>query len=189
MREIPGSPPWEDRVVMAEEIQEDDSRGQSFVEKQVVKLAELAENTNGFIRFITKRVNINEREFFEILDELVESQPEELVEAQKVLSRREGIINNAHDEARHVLEAAKKRLEELTSDEEVVRHANREASRIIRDAEKRGEQIRLEAIEYVYHKMEELEKHFAGTLNTVKNGKLLLEREFAQISAEAEDAG
>lgn len=156
-------------------------RGSSRLEELVEELVELAEKTPAIFHF-TKKVLINEDTFYNICNEIVESQPDELVEAQRIIARQEDVLKNAHDEAQHVLGVAQRRLEELTSEQEVVKQAKREAERIIHDAEVRAEQIRVEAMEYVYQKMEELERQFSSSLNTIKNGKQLLERELSQAS-------
>ena len=156
-----------------------EKRGTSRLEELVEELVDLAERTPAFFEFF-KRVLINQDAFYNICSEIVESQPEEVVEAQRVIARQEDILKNAHDEAHHVLTVAQRRLEELTSEQEVVKQAKREAERIIHDAEVRAEQIRVEAMEYVYQKMEDLERQFASSLNTIKNGKHLLERELSQ---------
>jgi len=41
-------------------------------------------------------------------------------------------------------------------------------------------------MEYVYQKMDELERQFGASLNIVKNSKLVLERELSQAVSEAD---
>ncbi|MEP0815235.1 MAG: hypothetical protein HRF49_11310 [bacterium] len=172
---------------MAKEGKSEHDRPQSRIEQLVDKLTELADRPSFWITWTGGKAIIPEEDFINICNELVESQPEEVMEARKILARRDDILRNAHEEAQHVLETAQRRLDEMTSEQEIVRQAHREADRIIRDAEVRGGQIRLEALEYVYVKMEELERQFTASLNTVKNGKQLLEKELAQISAQSAD--
>ncbi len=164
----------------------EERRGSSRLEELVEELVEIAEKTPAIFHF-TKKVLINEDVFYNICNEIVASQPDELVEAQRIIARQEDILKNAHDEAQHVLTVAQRRLEELTSEQEVVKQAKREAERIIHDAEVRADQIRVEAMEYVYQKMEELERQFASSLSTIKNGKILLERELSQAAHASEE--
>ena len=154
-------------------------RSASRIEQLADELASLAERTHPFFNLL-KKVVISEESFYNILNELVESQPEELVEAQKILARREDIIRNAHDEAQKVIDVAQKRLEELTSEQEVVKQAHREAERIMRDAVVRADQTRLEALQYIYQKMDELERNFNSSLTTIRNSKIVIERELSQ---------
>lgn len=151
----------------------------SRIEQLADELANLAEKTPATFSLF-KKVVINEETFYNILNELVESQPEELVEAQKILNKKDDIVKNSHEEAQKVIEVAQRRLEELTSEQEVVKHAEKEAARIIRDAEVRADQVRMEAIEYVYKEMVKLEQSFTATLNTIRNGKIALEKELSQ---------
>ncbi len=157
------------------------SRQLSRIEKLADELANLAEKTPALFSLF-KKVVISEEIFYNILNELVESQPEELIEAQRVLVKKDDIVKNAHDEAQKVIEVAQRRLEELTSEQEVVKHAEKEARRIIRDAEVRADQVRVEAIEYIYREMVKLEQSFAAALNTVRNGKVAMEKELSQTS-------
>lgn len=161
-------------------------RSASRIEHLADELASLAEKTPAFFNLL-KKVVISEESFYNILNELVESQPEELVEAQKILARREDIIRNAHEEAQKVIDVAQKRLEELTSEQEVVKQAQREAERIIRDAIVRADQTRVEALQYLYQKMDDLERSFNLSLTTIRNSKLVIERELSQTTSEGED--
>jgi F0F1-type ATP synthase membrane subunit b/b' len=163
----------------------DGSRTLSRIESLADELANLAEKTPAPFSLF-KKVVISEEIFYNILNELVESQPEELVEAQKILNKKDDIVKNSHEEAQKVIEVAQRRLEELTSEQEVVKHAEKEAARIIRDAEVRADQVRVEVIEYVYKEMVKLEQNFAATLNTIRNGKTALEKELSQTVTSAD---
>ena len=173
---------------MMEKDMKEAERPSSRIESLVERLMDLADKTPSLFTFTHGKVVILEDEFVSICNELVESQPEEIIESRKVLARRDDIVKNAHEEAQRILEVAQRRLEEMTSEQEVVRQAQREADRIIRDAELRGEQLRVEALEYVHQKLEEMERQFSGAINAVKSGKSLLEKEMAAAGHSQESA-
>jgi F0F1-type ATP synthase membrane subunit b/b' len=85
------------------------------------------------------------------------------------------IIDQARREAEQVLERAHAEQQRMLSQTEVYQLAQTQAQEILESAREKAQQIRQGADEYAYEVLTQLEGALAKVMNTVQNGKVLLE--------------
>ncbi|MFH1675654.1 MAG: hypothetical protein ABIC40_01430 [bacterium] len=96
----------------------------------------------------------------ELLDLLYESIPEEIEQANRILSEREKIIEDAKTQAGEIVDDAAKEAERLTDADEITRKAIYRAGKI-------GD----ESDEYVLGRLEQLEKELLRITEEVRAGE------------------
>ncbi len=129
-------------------------------------------------------VAIKHQIFHQLISEIRETLPQELEKALEIIERRNTIIENAKREHEAIIEAAKKRQQELVSQQAVLKKAELEARRIIEQAREEAEQLRLEALRYSLQNLESLEDRLSQTLSTIRNGIRLIQQELGLEPAE-----
>ena len=122
-------------------------------------------------------VAIRHQIFHQLISEIRETLPQELEKALEIIERRNSIVENAKREHEKIIEAAKKRQQELISQQAVLKKAELEAKRIIEEAKEEAEQLRLEALRYSLQNLESLEDRLSQTLNTIRNGIKLIQQD------------
>lgn len=120
---------------------------------------------------MSSSVVINKAELARLLEELRGLLPDDLVEAQAVLDRREAILTEAVANAERLLVAAEEEKQRLISDEEVLRAARIEAGTVIQAARAESEQMAREIDGYVDAKLAHLEVSITKLLDTVRQGR------------------
>jgi hypothetical protein len=125
---------------------------------------------------------VNRDEMLELLDEAVESFPEELRQARWLLKERDEFLTRARHEAEEILAAARARAEGMVQRTEVVRESHRLARSVVDRAEAEARQIRNQAEDYVDAKLAGFEATLERTLATVQKGRRRLQ---AIVPAEA----
>ncbi len=85
------------------------------------------------------------------------------------------IIEQARREAEQILERAHAEQQRMLSQTEVYQLAQTQAQEILNAAREKAQQIRQGADEYAYEVLTQLETALAKVMNTVQNGKVLLE--------------
>jgi F0F1-type ATP synthase membrane subunit b/b' len=149
----------------------------SEVERLLEELETFAEKSPWYM---PNKVVIKDDDFFRITHRIRELLPSELAEARQLLEKREAILKNAQEEHRRILESAERRMEEMVSQEQVVVAAQREAERIIDRARSEGENVKRDALMYTSELLEDMEKQFQQTLQTVAKGKQFIESELSK---------
>ena len=85
---------------------------------------------------------IESSQAYEILDDMKNALPDEFKKARRVLHDRDTMLNEAEEEASHIVQDARDHAAVLASEQEVVRLAINQAEEIRRDAEKDAREIR-----------------------------------------------
>jgi hypothetical protein len=152
----------------------------SEVERLLEELETFAEKSPWYM---PNKVVIKDDDFFRITHRIRELLPSELAEARQLLEKREAILKNAQEEHRRILESAERRMEEMVSQEQVVVAAQREAERVIDRAKVEGETVKRDALLYTSELLEDMEKQFQQTLQTVAKGKQFIESELSKGAA------
>ena len=127
-------------------------------------------------------VSINRDEFGALLDEVIDSLPDELREARWLLKERDQVLERAQHEAQRLLEAARVRAERMVEKNELVREARRTSEEILEDADRQAGAIRHEAEDYVDRKLAAFEVVLDHTMQQVQKGR---ERLQVQMPVEA----
>ena len=121
------------------------------IEETILKLKSVLSESKKLPGFKNK-VILDAEEISSILDNLSDSVPGEMTEAQEIITQRESVINQAHLEARRIRETSQKEAAEskdslemehqkLVSETEVLKTAHNEAEVINSDAMAEAEKI------------------------------------------------
>jgi hypothetical protein len=135
------------------------------------------------VPFTVKTV-INENEFFDVIDKMRVSVPEELRRADELLEKRDDVMAAAAADASRVLEQAREQVERLVDEHEIVAAARADAERIKAQAHLEAEEIRRGADDYALGILSELESRLSTLLRTTSNGLAALKRRRAPTWAE-----
>jgi cell division septum initiation protein DivIVA len=120
---------------------------------------------------LSASVMVNRAEIDDLVGDLRDALPQELVQARRVVREREEILDRAEGDAARILEDARSDRDRIVSQEDVVRAAEREAGRIVEEAREHARQIRLEAEDYVDAKLANFEIVLHKTLTAVEKGR------------------
>jgi cell division septum initiation protein DivIVA len=146
----------------------------SEIEKLLDELESFAEKSPWYL---PNKIAIRDEDFFRITQRVRELLPSELAEARSTLEKRDLILKNAQEEHKRIIDAAEKRLDDLTSQDQVVVAARQHAERLIEKAKLEAESVRRDALLYTAELLADMEKQFGQTLLSVQNGRKYLETE------------
>ena len=93
----------------------------------------------------------------EIIEAARAELPEEIKQARWVVKDREELLDKARRDAEALVERGRAERDRLVSEQEVVRAAREESERVLADADQRSREMRLEAEDYVDHKLAQFE--------------------------------
>ena len=83
------------------------------------------------------RILVDEHQFLSLIDQLRETVPAEIRQAQRVINDRERIVFQAQEEATKIVKAARDRSEYLLSDRGLLNEARQQGEEMLRQAEER----------------------------------------------------
>lgn len=95
--------------------------------------------------FIGGKVQVDENEMQQIVDQMRASIPNEIKQARRVLQERENIIKSAQDEAEQIVTFARQQAEYLTSEHGLLQEAKVRSEGVIREANDQKEMVINEA--------------------------------------------
>jgi len=125
--------------------------------------------------FFGGRVQVDEAEIQQIIDEMKVAFPQEVKQARRVLQEREHIIKSAQDEAEQIVMLARQQAEYLTSEHGLMQEARQRSERMLRDAQGERDtmmedirQFAFGAVSGVYNALEALEDAVAANRPRVR---------------------
>lgn len=124
--------------------------------------------------FLWGKTILDAAEFFDILNRLRSSLPEDLTTANQVARDREKIVREAHEERAKILEAAREQAQLLISNDELVKQAETRADEVIKQAQVEADAIRSEAESWARGVIERLENYITRTQGTLEKAKSAL---------------
>ncbi len=128
---------------------------------------------------------VNRAEVLALLDELRAGLPSEFDEAERILTERETVLDQARQEAELIVAAAQDERMQLVSQTEVYAQAQREAGRMRGEAREAASQMQEETDVYVDGKLASFEIALTKTLETVRHGRDRIQvRREAQLDEE-----
>lgn len=130
----------------------------------------------------TKKVGINPEDVYELINDLRDSLPEEIKEAQWVNGERERIlgeaqkqadilVQNANEEVIKKDEDAKRRFKELINEHSITVEAKREAEQIINEANKTATTITKNSLSYVDGMLVKTEQEISNLLKVIEENR------------------
>lgn len=120
----------------------------------------------------------------QVIERLRVNVPSSIIESERMLQERDRILEAAEGEAARMVEQAKRRTQEILSNDALVAAARQEAERIIVDSQRAAQQRRDEADLYAARVLEELAEKLRIISKQVDNGLDLL-RQNLELNAAA----
>lgn len=124
--------------------------------------------------FLVKKTVLDVEEFYDMIHRLRTSLPEEMTTATQVTKQRHEIIEEAHEEAQQITNAAREQAQRLISNDELTRQAEEEAERIKEEARVEAEAMRAEANQWARGIVERLENYVSRISGTIDKTKKAL---------------
>lgn len=121
------------------------------------------------VPFTNKRM-IEEDDLARLLDELRESLPGEVREANHIISDRQRILEEAQREAQNIVDQGKNYISKLTDENIITRQAQEQANEIINQARKAAHELEIDASSYADSVFTHLEKNLEKALEVVRQG-------------------
>ena len=120
---------------------------------------------------LSSSVVINREEVLELLTQLKDIVPEEVRQARWMSRDRDELLDRARKEGERIIQEAREQRDRLLSRTEIVHAAQREGEKIVAEAHDRSTKIRIEAEDYIDHKLAQFEILLNKTLSTVARGR------------------
>jgi len=120
-------------------------------------------------------VLVNRDEALSIVEDTMQTLPEELRRARWLLKERDEFLENARRDADAIVEAARVQAERMVERTEIAREARRIAQKTVDDADAQARRLRLECEDYIDHKLAEFEVVLERTRQAVENGRAQLQ--------------
>lgn len=114
---------------------------------------------------------VHRGQVLDLLEEIRQSLPGQIREADALIDERDRVIAEAHEDADRIVERARAEAEQLVSQEWVHAAAVREAELIRSDAEAEAARMRREVDDYVDGKLANFEIALQKTLMAVERGR------------------
>jgi len=138
--------------------------------------------------FGTKYTMVDEERALEIIDQMRISIPEEIEKAARVLTQRDRILAEAHEEAARIVQEHRKKAETLLDQDATVHAASVRAENVREQARQEAQRITSEADAYVMQLLSKLEQLLVRDLGEVRNGISLLQdqKSYNNLNAESQ---
>ena len=138
---------------------------------------------------LSSSVLISRDEVLSLLDEALESLPEELKRARWILADLDAMTEQRRREADAILDEVRAEAARLVSRTEISRQAKTHAERVVADAEERGRAILHEAEDFCDQRLAQMEIVLDRLAKTVQSGRARLRPRIEPDTPEAGGAG
>lgn len=126
------------------------------------------------------KVVVERGELYDLLDELRLCAPEEIKRYQKIITNRDGILNEAQQRAEDMVNQAQQQTAQILDENEIVqtayqraedimRQATEEAQRVVNAAQAESEQMRRASLVYTNDLLNEAKRHVEESLRETDN--------------------
>ena len=139
------------------------------LEAYLLELRDMVENARTMP--MSASVLVNRDDAVAIVDDIVQSFPEELRHARWLLKERDEFLGQARREADDIIESARVQAERMVERTEIAREARRTAQKIVDDAQTQARQLVHEAEDYIDQKLAAFEVVLERTIQTVQKGR------------------
>ena len=130
---------------------------------------------------LTTRTVIDENAFFDIIDQMRVSIPQEVARASELLQEKDRVLAAAGEEAERIVKEAQEKAARLLDEHEIVAGARGEAERIRAESLREVEEARKGADDYAMGVLSDLESRLSSLLRTTSNGLAALKRRRPQV--------
>jgi vacuolar-type H+-ATPase subunit H len=118
----------------------------------------------------TSGVVVDRDRFFDIINQMRISIPEEVKKAKRMQSERERLIAQANEEAERIVNLAREQAAALVQEHEVLLQAQVQAQQVLEQVRGEAQQVRAGADDYALLVLQQLEERLLQQLSTVRNG-------------------
>ena len=125
---------------------------------------------------------------FDLLSKIGAALPADVKTAEDVLSRRENILREAHEEKAKIINAAKEHAAVMVSNDEIAEQARQRADEILQQAEIEADGIRSEADSYAREAYRRLEDYTDRILTAIQKTRRLYDERAVTRPQEEEEA-
>lgn len=131
------------------------------------------------------KVVVDREQLYDLLDELRLCAPEEIKRYQKIITNRDGILNEAQQRAEDMVSQAQQQTAQILDQSEIVqtayqraedimRQANEEAQRLVDTAQAECDQMRKAALMYTNDLLSEAQSHIEESFREIDNKSRML---------------
>lgn len=131
------------------------------------------------------KVVVERGELYDLLDELRLCAPEEIKRYQKIITNRDGILNEAQHRAEDMVSQAQRQTAQILDENEIVqtayqraedimKQATEEAQRLVNAAQTESEQIRRASLVYTNDLLNDAKRHVEESLRETDNKHRML---------------
>ena len=121
------------------------------------------------VPFTNRRV-IEEDDLLRLIDELHDSLPASIMEAERIVVERQRIMDEAQKNAQDIVDQAQGYILKLTDENVITRQAQEQAAEIISHALQSAEDLKRDATQYASDVFKHLEGHLEKTIEVVRKG-------------------
>lgn len=125
----------------------------------------------------TRSAVVDEDKMLDIIDQMRVTIPNEVKQAQQVLSQRDRIMAQAQEEANRIVALAREKAEQMVMHEPIVKSATARAEQILAQARADAQSTRRDADDYVIEGLQHLDAEMTRLQSQVRNGVRKLEEE------------
>ena len=142
---------------------------------ELVDRLEALVNNGWRVPFSTKAV-VDESAFFDIIDQMRVSIPQEVWRAKELVQDKESVLTASTKDAEDIVEQARLEAAGLLDEHQLVAAARAEAENLKAQAQREAEGIRKGADDYAVNVLSELETRLSALLRTSSRGLTALKR-------------
>ena len=108
--------------------------------------------------------------FFDVINQMRISIPEEIKKAKRLQQERERLIAHANEEAERIVALAREQAVALVHEHEVIKQAELQAQEVLDQVQGEAQDVRAGADDYALAVLQQLEERLLQQLGTVRNG-------------------
>ncbi len=125
----------------------------------------------------TRNAVVDEDKMLDIIDQMRVTIPNEVKQAQQVLSQKDRVMAQAQEEANRIVALAREKAEQLVAHEAIVKSATARAEQILTQARTEAQTTRRDADDYVIEGLQHMDAEMTRLQSQIRNGVRKLEEE------------
>jgi vacuolar-type H+-ATPase subunit H len=133
----------------------------------------------------TSGVVVDRDRFYDVINQMRISIPDEIKKAKRMQQERERLIAKANEEAERIVASAHEQAADLVQEHEVVKQAQQRAQEVLDQVQGEAQEVRVGADDYALVVLQELEERLQQQLGTVRNGIATLAPQAPELDTDA----
>jgi vacuolar-type H+-ATPase subunit H len=129
-------------------------------------------------------VVVDRDRFFDVINQMRISIPEEVKKAKRMHAERERLIAQAKEEAERIVDLAREQAAALVREHDVVKQAELQAQDVLAQVRDEAQEVRAGADDYALVVLQQLEERLLQQLSTVRNGISTLDPAAAETGSD-----